>query len=247
LEIGISSPAKTLRGLCTGEEHKAHARINVENRSRRRDPIHARHRDVHYDQIGTQVARKLHSNLSVSRLLDNIRDISEQSDDKRAKRIVVVHDQCTHKTPLPPRTPTGLDYVQVWQRSRHRSLAFVVPACGASPHSRQTFIVRRSLMKLQLIAATGRPHVPPTAERPISGLGGCLRLLPCGAQCAGELRLPIHDPQPIRLQQTLVGAGITQALTLPDQLVEDQARPLRGCRIPAHLGARQSKAADAPA
>jgi hypothetical protein len=218
-----------LRGLCTGEEYKARVRMNVENRSRRRDPIHARHRDVHYDQIGTQVARKLHSNLSVSRLLDNIRDISEQSDDKRAKRIVVIHDQCTHKTPLPPRTPTGLDYVKVSQRSRHRSLAV-------------------GLMKLQLIAATGRPHVPPPAEHPISGFGGCLRLLPCGAQCAGELPLPVHDPQPVGLQQTLVDTGITHALALPDQVVEDRARPLRGCRIPAHLGARrQSKAADAPA
>ena len=29
------------------------------------------------------------------------------------------------------------------------------------------------------------PHVPPTAEPPISGLAGCFRLLPCGAQMRG--------------------------------------------------------------
>jgi hypothetical protein len=34
----------------------------------------------------------LKSDVAVGRLLDNIRDISEQSHDKRAKRFVVVHD-----------------------------------------------------------------------------------------------------------------------------------------------------------
>jgi len=43
-------------------------------------------RDVHHDEIWTYVVRKLNSNLSVSRLLDNIRDIREQSNDKRPER-----------------------------------------------------------------------------------------------------------------------------------------------------------------
>jgi hypothetical protein len=88
--------------------------MNGENGSCRRDPVHARHRDVHDDQVGTQVARKLKGNVAVGRLLDNIRDLCEQSDDKRAKRIVVVHDQCPHETPLPPRIlALGLDYAQI--------------------------------------------------------------------------------------------------------------------------------------
>jgi hypothetical protein len=67
----------------------------------------------------------LKGNVAVGRLLDNIRDLGEQSDDKRAKRIVVVHDQCTHDTPLPPRTlALGLDYVHV---SRDQALARAVP------------------------------------------------------------------------------------------------------------------------
>jgi hypothetical protein len=72
--------------------------MNGENGSCRRDPVHARHRDVHDDQVGTQVARKLNRDVAVGRLLDNIGDLCEQSDDQRAKRIVVVHDQCPHET-----------------------------------------------------------------------------------------------------------------------------------------------------
>jgi hypothetical protein len=99
--------------------------MNGENGSCRRDPVHARHRDVHDDQVGTQIARKLKGNVAVGRLLDNIRDLCEQSDDKRAKRIVVVHDQCPHETPLPPRTlALGLDYAQL---SRTQALARAVP------------------------------------------------------------------------------------------------------------------------
>jgi hypothetical protein len=59
--------------------------MNGENGSCRRDPVHARHRDVHDDQVGTQVARKLNRDVAVGRLLDNIGDLCEQNDDQRAK------------------------------------------------------------------------------------------------------------------------------------------------------------------
>src|SRR6266404_6257550 len=78
-------------------------------------------------------------------------------------------------------------------------------------------------------------------------LGGGFRLVAREAHRTIELPLPVHDPEPVGLQQTLIDARGAHGLPLPDQVIEDRTR-LVGCRrLAVHRGARQSSAAEAPA
>jgi hypothetical protein len=82
----------------------------------------------------------------------------------------------------------------------------------------------------------------PAAE-PLCSLAALLRSL-----CPGQLLLPVHDCEAVRLEQRLLVRRVAQPLPLADEIVEDRVDPPggRACRSGRrHCAARQNIAAAA--
>src|SRR5581483_4866669 len=82
----------------------------------------------------------------------------------------------------------------------------------------------------------------------VFSLRGALRPRVLGGQCACELKLPVDDAEPVRLEQARIGRVELHPLPLPDQVVEDRANLLgRDHSSVSHGRVLQRRAADAPA